>query len=880
MKRITLIIILTLAALSFGSCITIDDLRPEDPYGSSNEDPNNGSNQGIDKPTITDLTSSGEASNCYIVSSAGTYKFPPVKGNSNEPVGTIASVEVLWESFGTSVTPSVGDLINEVSYSNDYIQFSTPSTFMEGNAVIAAKNSSNEILWSWHIWLTDQPEEQVYANNAGIMMDRNLGATSATPGDVGALGLLYQWGRKDPFFNSSSVNNEVKVQSTGYWPSSVSSSASKGTIEYAVKNPMTFIGWNRNNYDWHYTGNDSIDATRWQDNVKTVYDPCPSGWRVPTKDVWAKADLSSGYYSPDDADNGILFGSKCSVPSAWYPISCFLLGDDGECMFFSESAYWSSTARGNDIYAMVANRSGVRPYSLEPPSYAYNVRCVQDSLSTMISQDNQYVFNNCDRGYYNYVDKILTLDLLTDGVHYESESYGYEGFGHRLVLEVYSSDGYLRKGIYTASSAGDIINEGEFRIGYTVEVEVNDFDYSYYAGTQFYDINNGETLYNHLVIDGMVSVNIEGDNIIIQLQSSKLNVSFIQDCSEFENTSGIPIYSYTNGSIANSTTANCYIISSSGTYTFDTVRGNSMDKIAGISSVEVLWESFGTDMPPIAGDLIQSVSYANGKITYIVSSPFKEGNAVIAAKSPDGTILWSWHIWLTDQPQEQVYYNNAGTMMDRNLGATSATPGDVGALGLLYQWGRKDPFLGSSSISSSVDAKSTGTWPSVVASSNNNGNVDYVTTNPMTFIVGTDSSDYDWHYPSANNALWKSFKTIYDPCPVGWRVPDGGDYGVWSIACGSSSSFDYPYDDSGEGMNFSGKFGDASIIWYPTSGGRLESDGTLYDIGSSGHYWSVTPDYDTAFDNVNHLSVSYLGFGLPWYYSNRSKGLSVRCLKE
>ena len=75
-----------------------------------------------------------------------------------------------------------------------------------------------------------------------------------------------------------------------------------------------------------------------------------------------------------------------------------------------------------------------------------------------------------------------------------------------------------------------------------------------------------------------------------------------------------------------------------------------------------------------------------------------EGNALIALCNADGDILWSWHIWFTDDPRGQEYYNNAGTMMDRNLGATSATPGDVGALGLLYQWGRKDPFLGSSSI--------------------------------------------------------------------------------------------------------------------------------------------------------------------------------------
>ena len=159
------------------------------------------------------LSLSGTA-NCYVVSNAGFYYFKSVKGNSSTSVGTVSSVAVLWESFGTSTTPSVGDLVKSVSYKDGNIYFDTATTFKEGNAVIAAKNSSGEILWSWHIWFTDQPQGQEYYNNAGTMMDRNLGATSATPGDVGALGLLYQWGRKDPFLGSSLISSSTQAKST------------------------------------------------------------------------------------------------------------------------------------------------------------------------------------------------------------------------------------------------------------------------------------------------------------------------------------------------------------------------------------------------------------------------------------------------------------------------------------------------------------------------------------------------------------------------------------------------------------------------------------------------------------------------------------------
>ena len=70
-----------------------------------------------------DLSSSSSA-NCYIVSQSGTYKFKPVKGNSSESVGQVASAEVLWETFGTSESPSKGDLIRKVSFADGFVKFS------------------------------------------------------------------------------------------------------------------------------------------------------------------------------------------------------------------------------------------------------------------------------------------------------------------------------------------------------------------------------------------------------------------------------------------------------------------------------------------------------------------------------------------------------------------------------------------------------------------------------------------------------------------------------------------------------------------------------------------------------------------------------------
>ena len=330
-----------------------------------------------------------------------------------------------------------------------------------------------------------------------------------------------------------------------------------------------------------------------------------------------------------------------------------------------------------------------------------------------------------------------------------------------------------------------------------------------------------------------------------------------------------------SSSASASASANCYIISEAGLYKFKTVKGNSSESVGSVASASILWETFGTDTAPEPSDLISGVCYKDGYIAFQISDTFKEGNAVIAAKDADGNILWSWHIWLTDQPQAQVYNNDAGTMMDRNLGATSATPGDVGALGLLYQWGRKDPFLGSSSISRNAIAKSTITWPSAVKSDSSNGTIDYATANPTTYIT-YNNKNYDWYYTgdsSTDNTRWttsSSVKSIYDPCPAGWRVPDGGRNGIWSKAGFGTTT----YDSTNKGMSFS--ISSPSTTWYPASGYRSKDDGGLFVVGSIGYYWSASPYSYYAY----YLIFYGNGEVIPSNDSNRANGFSVRCLQE
>ena len=343
--------------------------------------------------------------------------------------------------------------------------------------------------------------------------------------------------------------------------------------------------------------------------------------------------------------------------------------------------------------------------------------------------------------------------------------------------------------------------------------------------------------------------------------------------SEGGEDDGIDLSLYTDLSAEG--TANCYLVKAAGKYKFKAVRGNSDATVGNVKKTEVLWESFGTDVAPNVGDLVTGVGYKNGYVYFSTPEVFGNGNASIAVRNSKNVILWSWHIWCSEEGwNDHVYANNAGTMMDRNLGATSATPGDVGAFGLLYQWGRKDPFMGSCAKSGTTLAASTGTWTTIKSSQT----VDYAEENPMTYIgssewcagTGANESDYTKRW-------MESKKTMYDPCPVGYRVPKGGNDGFWATALGTSSN---AWNSTMKWTNngFTWTLADETTAWYPAVGYRLYDSGVLFAVGSYGYYWSASPDprdISSAY-GLNFTS----GFVNPAYDYYRSNGYSVRCIRE
>lgn len=298
----------------------------------------------------------------------------------------------------------------------------------------------------------------------------------------------------------------------------------------------------------------------------------------------------------------------------------------------------------------------------------------------------------------------------------------------------------------------------------------------------------------------------------------------------------------------------------------------------------VLWQT-APDLISIDENTMSGVGHLS-HFTVNANNTSVHGNAVVVIKDASDSVLWSWHIWVTDyKPNstdtEHTTISNGRRdyiFMDRNLGATSATPGDIGTVGLLYQWGRKDPFPNRSDWS--------GTLTSLYGEINQ---IQKTTTTGITQairhpeLVINSSITKDWSV-SGNYYLWNSElgkKTAFDPCPQGWRVPvdsyDGGQCYPWEKLVVAQGQF--LYADEGYGgvyENYGYRFtkSGSSIGYYPING---YMSGTKI-FGNGGSYWSAYPYYSnqanlgTAFNFMN----GYGGVG----GSNRDIACGIRCVKE
>ena len=275
-----------------------------------------------------------ESANCYIVSEPGLVGFKPFKGNTEIIAGNVESVDVLWETVNTEIAPFPGTVIKDPQYKDGMVAFRVPEPPVEGNALIAAKDASGIILWSWHIWVvTDEIQEITMANNAGIMMDRNLGAIGKTPGDARCNGLMYQWGRKDPFMGLAAYGRPLKRYAASSEMEPNVAAGPELTIAYTIAHPTAWGLRDEKNCDWLSTGDYTTETTRWAINAspKALYDPCPAGWRLPgNSGIWSTAGLQNNTSDNivfDEEHFGAKIGAPYCTPDSWWPTTGQLAND-------------------------------------------------------------------------------------------------------------------------------------------------------------------------------------------------------------------------------------------------------------------------------------------------------------------------------------------------------------------------------------------------------------------------------------------------------------------------------------------------------------------------------------------------------------------------
>ncbi len=216
-----------------------------------------------------------DPSNSYIMQTNGTGILIPVsRANDSPDLGKqlgdneAYTSELLWTDNvnGIANGSNVKMIQTAGAGTKGYVLVLPGSS--EGNAVIAIRNSNKDILWSWHVWTVGSTPK---VSETGFM-DRFLGATGdlSSAATMKCPGLRYQWGRKDPF---PPAGNLTSIYNASGGQAKIAKQTAMFSIQSAVRAPLCFIV----NNDWVSPTNTGL----WQESTKTVYDPCPSGWRVP-----------------------------------------------------------------------------------------------------------------------------------------------------------------------------------------------------------------------------------------------------------------------------------------------------------------------------------------------------------------------------------------------------------------------------------------------------------------------------------------------------------------------------------------------------------------------------------------------------------------------
>ena len=397
---------------------------------------------------------------------------------------------------------------------------------------------------------------------------------------------------------------------------------------------------------------------------------------------------------------------------------------------------------------------------------------------------------------------------------------------------------------------------------------------------------------------------------------------------------------YGNAIKNGATNSNAYETTATGTYVLQHFQDHAGQPItnpwiektnssayANIDGAKIVWAD--------EKDLVTSPTIAHvggdGYLDFEVKqSDIKSGNAVVAV-TKGGVVVWSWHLWfapksaLTPIPvtnyQGKTYnfttetlgwkpkgevttYNaprtvkvkveqtiaNGGVKQFTVINITQNNGGKKEGIATLYQFGRKDAFPGmdETKLPQGSINKNAGDNMSII-----NG-----IQNPQNFYTNggswynTPPAGYSYYNLWSADNTTTGFndnavvKTVYDPCPVGFKMPasnaftgftSNGQYQNTAAninANGTADSWDK--FSAAYGHNFYTNSSKNATIFFPASGFRSLSDGSLGNVGYNGCYWSAVP----VSTNGGCDLYFYWSYVYPQYYNFRSYGFAARPVSE
>ena len=262
-----------------------------------------------------------ETANCYIVSDTGYYELPlvygcgivdgninsesytQVSGSNTQPFFNYLNRQInspfIEEDTGVPavgasvvLTDTADFVIDDVYLTENpfckFLRFRVSSMpTLGGNATIAVKDETGQIMWSWHIWAYPFTLHTFTHTNASRntynILDVNLGWVKQSVDSKKGTSPYYQWGRKDPMLRSGASAAVGSFNITGCATS----------VAATIQNPNVFNTYETTNYNWwtndgtpvtfynYWDASQTTTGAGHKSIVKTIYDPCPVGFHIP-----------------------------------------------------------------------------------------------------------------------------------------------------------------------------------------------------------------------------------------------------------------------------------------------------------------------------------------------------------------------------------------------------------------------------------------------------------------------------------------------------------------------------------------------------------------------------------------------------------------------